>query len=1547
MRKLYMFILAAAVAAAAGLLKPVRALGAQQAYRLETSNDGRMWTVHQTLPTEVKEDGTPVCWYGLGTRCLMGRASELRVPEAGEHYYKYDRTGKVPVGEWRVADPYVFCISRQTETMAPGHGIISGNPDICELPYFSGWMAYCADCGDAILRGNVYMSYEAAKSIDVLDVDMGYYFLCPCMRPVYEQTESGREIVGYEPCGHLNRYWEARPHKCKGISRNRYRVVYDANARGAKGTMAASFHMYDNADTYEGKKVTPSRTLSLCTFDRTAEGYVFAGWNTKPDGRGDFYEDGAEILNLSAENYKEGTDLGTVTLYAQWKRVQSTLKIDANGGSYQGENPIVRNWGSYWSADSSLLIPPSGYTARFQADGGTLEMPQITGTRSFWGWRLAEPAAGEFHAGSYRFTGGSGSVDTLQAVYAPDPIILPTPSKSNHSFAGWYLDSECTQLAGYGGDPYILTGNVIMYAKWVDLKLTAVPDYAANKGKGAVNLSWAQQDGVGKTYLIYRRGEGQRDFEQIYFSENEGLDTLPDLSYEYEGQPRKLVIPSTGFYTLTAEGAQGGNYGAYAGGPGGRAEGIFYLEKGETVSFTVGGQNGFNGGGSATDFGSGGGYTVVSSDKKGILLIAGGGGGATSSCGGLQGGDITDYVPDKGSSGGSGMAGGGGGALGGRAGTRIVHVHSVENGCYRDGSIDALASDYTVAPALKGWWDEETDWEDDSFIRRDYYFSSQMGSSDSLIPVDGNRVLDLGVWIYGEGINEIGGKTYIQVADQNGVPFFTSTIARLRQEWNGFETGVVLPAGSGIYNGWPPIANISMYTDWSKSDPDSDDYDILDGYQISYPIFYEDGTARAAKVALDSEYRNPVFYGNYAGEYYPPADIWNSDIASRRGFAGRPILFSERSKWYGMSGAYFRHKVDIPEGTTGLYIYAEGMMDSLENHLGEKIPKPIKWCTIRFDKVYLSGGMILDCDAMDIDVPAEGGSSFVNLNYAMSSSTAGGVRNGNGRASIRAEMTGFTEAGNMHAVDAPDKAAPYAVEAGTVTMSAAGDHTALIEFAGVEDRGTRYSFKAESYSFLTGEKICDSNIAECLVTTGLKGYCYLIDPYGGTEISALDVPEKMCKMLQPGDRKVEAEISEKTRYLHIAAVDNAGNISDTVHVKLEAKDISVIWDISTENMEISSIVGENDYGSVYPAGQENTYYVKADGNTPFLLSFRSYIQGPARADYQIDHQIYDMRTEGQVQKYGILLPCSETMLYDEVLDASQFRQWTEGASILTDASYMGAVRSRGTGAVSCSRGFIMPASQSGSTVSAVPVAGATYKGSVKYSDWDDDIKHAVRLIGDGEGPVITGLEKLSSLELIDRKNDSVLLEICARDDLSGIRDFYLEIKNKDNFLEERFYPDEDGVIRINITEAEPIFSGAFTVLVYTKDNVGNETVTDTEVTEFALTADVSRILSPHDPIFKQGESGILSVEVWGYAEKVEVEFPDFLSGYNRTFLYTASPQHRKTEEIQFMIPLDAPEAVCEITVRAYKGDKKLEAHPAISTLEVDGSVLDELRTRLR
>lgn len=136
------------------------------------------------------------------------------------------------------------------------------------------------------------------------------------------------------------------------------------------------------------------------------------------------------------------------------------------------------------------------------------------------------------------------------------------------------------------------------------------------------------------------------------------------------------------------------------------------------------------------------------------------------------------------------------------------------------------------------------------------------------------------------------------------------------------------------------------------------------------------------------------------------------------------------------------------------------------------------------------------------------------------------------------------------------------------------------------------------------------------------------------------------------------------------------------------------------------------------------------------------------------------------------------------------------------------------------------------------------------------------------------------------------------------------------------------------------------------DNVGNERELIYGTTEFALHTEIARILEPHEPVFKAGESGILTITTWGYADRVEVKFPEALLALNpelnRIYVYTEKPKPIQKEQLQFMIPLYTPaNENYVITVRAYKGDKKLEDYPALSTIEVDGSVLDEIRTRLR
>ena len=93
---------------------------------------------------------------------------------------------------------------------------------------------------------------------------------------------------------------------------NKYTVVFDKN--GGSGTMANQGFTYDVA-----------QNLTNNAFSRT--GYTFAGWNTKANGTGASYGNGASVSNLTA------TANGTVTLYAQWSPISYTVVFDKNGGS--------------------------------------------------------------------------------------------------------------------------------------------------------------------------------------------------------------------------------------------------------------------------------------------------------------------------------------------------------------------------------------------------------------------------------------------------------------------------------------------------------------------------------------------------------------------------------------------------------------------------------------------------------------------------------------------------------------------------------------------------------------------------------------------------------------------------------------------------------------------------------------------------------------------------------------------------------------------------------------------------------------------------------------------------------------------------------------------------------------------------------------------------------------------------------------------------------------------------------------------------------------
>ena len=203
------------------------------------SPDGKAWTTNA--------GDRKYTWYEKGTTVDTGITSSLRSLRQGEHYYKAPRSGTIPIGEWKVVYPTGICLHDDYPGQASEwHGVQFGRKK-CFKYYYSGWFAYCADCGELIVKRFHYMSREAAETIRYLDAGTGldYYYLCPW-------------------CDNLEMGSGTPPHMCSAISWNRYKVRYDVNTQERYGGyMPDSIHMYNDATEYEGEEVTPLQYLTL------------------------------------------------------------------------------------------------------------------------------------------------------------------------------------------------------------------------------------------------------------------------------------------------------------------------------------------------------------------------------------------------------------------------------------------------------------------------------------------------------------------------------------------------------------------------------------------------------------------------------------------------------------------------------------------------------------------------------------------------------------------------------------------------------------------------------------------------------------------------------------------------------------------------------------------------------------------------------------------------------------------------------------------------------------------------------------------------------------------------------------------------------------------------------------------------------------------------------------------------------------------------------------------------------------------------------------
>ena len=1465
----------------------------------------------------------------------------------GQHLYGVDSAREITVLKWEAVwarpERLPQCIHEEYYDEDSYCGCPVESAGICFGEYLPGWYAYCSRCEGLVARMHFYMTDETAGSIKTLPGDATYYYICP--NDNCHALEQGYHYI----------------HKCKDISYNRYKVIYLQNTpAGAEviGSMTATRHMYNNASLYNGKETDYTDTR-LRPNQYKCEGYTFDGWalldsdrNVVTDENGNpvNFADGAEVLNLTAENE------GLVFLAAQWKEVNSTLEVDANGGTYDGApvKSITQGFRSTYFVDDSLVVPPSGHTVTFVANGGVRSemndiMPsdgkapdKVITEKELAGWDIDGTLFGTFHNRTYTFFSmTSGTKDRIVASYKDAPVTLPYMAKEGISFAGWYTDSAFTEYAGHGGDSFATDEDVTLYAKWVELELTVTDDYVSNNKKGAVDLSWKQLDNKIKFYNLYQSLD-KTNWNQLYVTGIKEEEINIDEKFEnYTVYP----ITYTGFYSLSAYGGAGASLGSQTGGYGGNVSAEYWLRTGDKILVypgdngleTAGGTNGNNadGGNSTTDKGAGGGagsevYLVRKktdgTSETTLLMIAGGGGGANVKYPGGAGGATTvASVNNEEKSGSDGTyGGGGGGALGGKGGG--------EPGTGSDTTIDKEVVNHEHS-AICGAMNCQSPNKDDDDHQHGLWCCPYYLGTNYTVEEDGTYIIEIWGGQGGGSDNSCAGQAY-------GGP-------------GGYAKGTITLAAGDILSIDVGIKGNDRHSDQSTGDNETNEATGERG--------------QSTIVTLTSSEHDGKSYNNY------------QIMEATGGYGGHSTCsHNPNGDWHtnGMGGTAY---VDNTVGFEDIEIVDGKIEDG-----GVVISNATPGNTILQGKA--GHGMII---ITKVGVkPSEGGSSYINRNFGCRNEfLSAGVNNGTGYVEIKNKDVGYLEETHLDDVAAPDLAAPgkpvHKETLRHVNAGNSGAESVRVVWYEPQDYGTTYYHQAKSYytnEFGIVVDLSVSDIEENTLTTGVAGYYYYIDTNSSGTVTKSHT--KIVKTAGANTASVSnIPLLDVTQYLHVAAYDVAGNLGATENIPIEAKSATTPLPIIPEEVtaHTNQLYIKNPADGLYNP-EANKYYVRADGETEFVMMGSGYINCIGNTERQNEYLTYHFESAGLSEWIRVNIPLCKDKNLIPTTTGTELKytndEMTAELSVqdfvfANPVSYM-ATRGTQLKNVITELRFTVDSDQHMKEQYIYPGTGLTYKGKEILSSNAYDRSNGITLIPDAKGPTITLNDAFREVmendnKILDLTTDTITLSATASEaeGESGVKDIWVEVINLDNGSFS-IIDKEVGATETFDVNSSSLYLGDVEFTIIAEDNVGNMTIIGSSARGFSLKAYLLRVRPPHtdengNVVCKAGDGVILGVNSYGYAQEVEIIFPEGMdafptdSGYSNRRLYDFTDRDepiKLLEEISvwFSIPSWMEDGEHFITVISRKKDPDTgtmrELTEILPFYIVEGKVFDEFRTRI-
>ena len=222
----------------------------------------------------------------------------------------------------------------------------------------------------------------------------------------------------------------------------KYRIVFNGNGADS-GTMS-------NQQYYYGF----SQNLNTNQYSKT--GYVFTGWNTKPDGTGTAYNNGQSISNLTE------TPNGVINLYAQWTPNIYTITWKNYDGAVLETNNVTHGSTPVYTGATPTRPDSNGY--RYSFNGWAPDVSPAEQSVIYTAQYTQTPIT---YTVSYDANGGSGAPAGQSKTHGTNlTLSTQVPTLSGYEFTGWNTNANGSGTSYQPGGVYSANADVTLYAQW-------------------------------------------------------------------------------------------------------------------------------------------------------------------------------------------------------------------------------------------------------------------------------------------------------------------------------------------------------------------------------------------------------------------------------------------------------------------------------------------------------------------------------------------------------------------------------------------------------------------------------------------------------------------------------------------------------------------------------------------------------------------------------------------------------------------------------------------------------------------------------------------------------------------------------------------------------------------------------------------------------------------------------------------------------------------------------------------------------------------------